>query len=229
MQNKYCLPILKNSKSLVAETIEKNLENYGYFEIWLDYVADLDNEFVSKLVSSYEDRLVFVFRRKSGEQTAMSPDKTNEIINILAKTASMIDLDIEKQKDELDYIKTLDKSVKLICSYHNYEITPPDDELSKIVEQIRTYSPDIIKVATMCNQASDAFRLIGLKKDFFENEQNHIVLGMGEEGKITRVFGALWGNALIFIPETTEEASAPGQLTRAEMDKITDRINNARK
>jgi len=224
MQDKYCLPILKESKDSVIETIGENLDSYGYFEIWLDYIEDLDDDFISQLVSSYARRLVFVLRRKPAEATSLKLERIKEIINILAKSESMIDLDVKQQKDELDYLKTVNKTLQLIGSYHNYEITPPDGDLIKIVEEIKAYSPEIIKIATMCNNASDSFRLIKIKVDFLENNQKHIVLGMGEEGKITRVFGALWGNALIFIPQSNGEASAPGQITREEFDKIMERI-----
>jgi 3-dehydroquinate dehydratase len=47
-----------------------------------------------------------------------------------------------------------------------------------------------------------------------------IILGMGEHGMITRIFGTLWGNEMVFAPQTKSEASAPGQLTKQQLATI---------
>jgi 3-dehydroquinate dehydratase len=43
---------------------------------------------------------------------------------------------------------------------------------------------------------------------------------MGEHGLVTRIFGTLWGNPIVFAPVTSSHASAPGQLTREEFAEI---------
>lgn len=225
MKEKYCLPITKPSKADVSETIERLKDEYGYFEVWLDYIEDFEADFISDLIDRYPDRLILVFRRKNLEPIKMPLAQRIEVLDKATHKSCLVDLDITVQTEELNYLKNSGKDKNLLCSYHNYESTPPYDELEKIVAKMEAYSPGIIKLSTMCNSADDALRLIKLKVRFLENERKHIVLGMGEEGKITRVFGALWGNALIFIPETEEEASAPGQITRQEFDKIMERIN----
>jgi 3-dehydroquinate dehydratase-1 len=225
MKNRYCLPIIKTSKSEVSATIEQLTDKYGYFEIWLDYIEDFDLDFISGLINKYPDRIILVLRRKNLEPTKMSDDQRRTVLDTITGENCLVDLDISVQTQELDYLKNSGKDKNLICSYHNYESTPADDELAKIEETMEAYSPGIIKFSAMCNSSDDALRLIKLKVKFLEKNRRHIVLGMGEEGKITRVFGALWGNALIFIPETEEESSAPGQITRQEFDKVMERIN----
>lgn len=223
MKERYCLPITKPNKAEVAATIEQLKGEYGFFEVWLDYIKDFDLDFIADLIDKYPDRLILVFRRKNLEPIKMPLQQRKKVLDTATGKNCLVDLDIT-QAEELDYLKSSGKDKNLLCSYHNYEATPAYDELEKIVNDMEAYSPGIIKLSTMCNSADDALRLIKLKVRFLENERKHIVLGMGEEGKITRVFGALWGNALIFIPETQEEASAPGQITRQEFDKIMERI-----
>ena len=43
---------------------------------------------------------------------------------------------------------------------------------------------------------------------------------MGEFGVVSRVFGALWGNEMTFAPAVKTEQSAPGQLTRSQLENI---------
>jgi 3-dehydroquinate dehydratase len=63
--------------------------------------------------------------------------------------------------------------------------------------------------------------LLSLKSE----QKKYIILGMGEHGTITRVYGALWGNEMTFAPEKEGEETAPGQLTRHEMETILTILN----
>lgn len=222
MQDRYCLPIIKNGVKEVAQSIEANKQKYSFFELWLDYIEDLSDEAIMKLVEKYPGRLVLVFRRQNLEDIRMPVEKRLKLLEMLYGKDCLVDLDISCQKEDLDYAKA--KGLKTIVSYHNYEETPAGPKLSEIISTIRSYKPYTLKISTFCNETSDAYRLIGLKKDFLESGERHIVLGMGKEGEITRIFGALWGNELIFIPEAINEASAPGQITREDFDKIMERI-----
>ncbi|HEX5456298.1 MAG TPA: type I 3-dehydroquinate dehydratase [Candidatus Saccharimonadales bacterium] len=224
MKDRYCLPVIKRSKKDVLDTLDKFGENYGFFEVWLDYIEDFDTDFTVELIDKYPDRIILVLRRQNLEPIKMPFEERKKVLDTATSKNCLVDLDIVIQKEELNYLKSSGKDNNLICSYHNYDSTPAYDELEKTVNEMEAYSPGIIKLSTMCNSSDDALRLIKLKVKFLKNDRRHIVLGMGEEGKITRVFGALWGNALIFIPETEEEASAPGQITRQEFDKIMERI-----
>lgn len=220
MQSKYCLPIIKSSKPEVLKLLAGKSEDYGYFEIWLDYIDALDDKFIDEVLSKYEAKLVFIFRRKDMSRPKLDQAQKIKIFNKLAGRKCYLDLDIYHQKDDLNLVK----NHNLIISYHNYAETPEDEILDKVVKEIKGYRPAIVKISTMCVNPDDSLRLIRIKRDLLDQNQKHIVLGMGELGKITRVFGALWGNELIFIPENEENSSAPGQISRAEFDKIIGRI-----
>lgn len=228
MNDKYCLPIIKKSSEEVVKAIELNIEKYGAFEVWLDYLEDFDFSLLQKLAAIKNKKIILLFRRKNLDPIKMYLSKRIETINAISKTNLWIDLDIT-QKEEIEHAKKIKLTDRLIISFHDYSNTPEDVYLKKIVGKILEHKPEIIKISTMCNKESDVLRLLKLKKDFMKNRQKHIVLGMGEKGKITRMFGALWGNELIFIPESTEEQSAPGQITRSEFDKIMEKIESARK
>jgi len=92
--------------------------------------------------------------------------------------------------------------------------------LQGIVADMEKYKPAVYKIATMCKSKVDALLLLNLLLFLKSKKRRFIVLGMGKEGVITRVFGTLWGNELVFAPETRAKQSAPGQLTRAQMKQI---------
>lgn len=215
----YCLPIIKNSKLKVLDIINFNKNDYDYFEIWLDYVEDLDIEFIDKLIKVHGTKLILLFRRKNLEPIELNLKKRFEIITILDKTNTFLDLDIS-QKEELSYIEENNLNIRTILSYHNYKETPDSKHLNEIVAIIKKHKPEVIKISTMCNSKKDAIRLLNLQQILKSENLKHIVLGMGNEGLITRVFASLWGNEMVFAPIKMSENSAPGQLTKTEMEKI---------
>ncbi len=107
-----------------------------------------------------------------------------------------------------------------IVSYHDYEQTPSAVQLQAIIDTMDEYQPAIYKLATLCNSQEDSLRLLRQLLELKAKGFRAIVLGMGEFGAITRVFGALWDNEMTFAPNKKAEQSAPGQLTRSQLQAI---------
>lgn len=221
----YCLPIIKNTKQEVRKMIEDSRADYQFFEVWLDYIQDLDDEFIKSLEESLQGNVILLFRRQNLEPIKMDFQKRTEILYLLNNTAVLIDLDIIGQTEELGFIQDNKLNIKVITSYHNYKTTPTDESLNKIIETMNIRSPYTYKVATMCEVEEDAVRLLQLLVNLKKENKKFIVLGMGENGKITRIFGTLWGNEMIFAPKNLGEKSAPGQLTREQLEEVFDRIS----
>ncbi|MBI2597270.1 type I 3-dehydroquinate dehydratase [Candidatus Daviesbacteria bacterium] len=220
MKIKYCLPIIKNSKEEVLQEILQNLERYDFFEVWVDYIENIDEKFVQNLKEQFREKLIVVFRRQNLEELKMSKDERLKIISILKNSRALLDLDIFGQKEELDHIKNNRQEVKTIVSYHNYKETPDDSKLKEIIDTMKIHDPAIFKIATKCNSPKDALRLMGLFLAMKEEGVKGIVLGMGKFGIITRIFGTMWGNEMIFAPKNVAESSAPGQLTKKHLETI---------
>lgn len=225
MHIKYCLPIIKHTKEEVLYMMQKNQE-YEYFEIWLDYIADVDIDFVKQLVTDFEEKVVLLFRRQNLEEIHMDIQQRKDIIPLLENTNVLLDLDITMQQEELDFIKENNLNIQLICSYHNYGETPTLDELTKIITEMDYYAPAMYKLATFCQTENDAITLLQTLQILKHQEKKYIVLGMGEKGSITRIFGTLWGNEMIFAPKEKIENSAPGQLTKTQLRTIFSVLQN---
>lgn len=223
MKINYCLPILKTTKKNVLQTIEKYRDEYDYFEIWLDYVIDFDLVFVAKLRKLLNEKLILVLRRKDLTPTHIDVTTRLHIIGRLEHSKVLLDLDIKQHKEELVYIKKSDIPVQIIVSYHNYEKTPA---LALLIDEMIAARPTILKIATHCNTEDDAIRLLQIISSLKKRHQRFIILGMGEYGTITRVFGTLWGNEMIFAPKTLKEQSAEGQLTKKQLEKIFTELTN---
>lgn len=220
MQSKYCLPIIVPGLDETAQKIETNEPNYGYFEIWLDYVDNLEIAGLKNLLDKYPGRIILVFRRQNLEPIKMPAEKRRGVLQAVASSDCLVDFDITSQTEDLNYVTESGLQLKKIVSFHDYKQTPGDIELAEKIKQIETFEPHIIKLSTYCNSKEDALRLLELERQLAKENKPHIVLGMGENGQITRVFATLWGNALAFVPENTGEESAKGQITREKFEKI---------
>ncbi len=216
MNPNYCLPIIKASKTEVLDTIQGNLDDYSYFEVWLDYVDGADETFLKQLTDLLGDRLVVTFRRQNLEAPRMDAAERQKLLESLSNSPVFVDLDVKTQQAELDQSKDL----KLIVSYHNYQETPDTLQLETIIDTMKAYQPAVYKLSTLCQTAEDAVRLLQQLLKLKSSGLNVIVSGMGAHGAVTRVFGSIWGNEMVFAPLTAEEGSAPGQLTRQQLETI---------
>jgi len=220
MKPRYCLPIIKSKKTDVLAAIKDNEGNYNYFEVWLDYIDEVDEAFVRQLADILGKRLVVLFRRQNLEDIKMGLEERLAILGLLKDTEVLVDLDITTQAAELDHIREHGLTLKTIVSYHNYQQTPDTVQLKVIIGTMSKYQPSIYKLATLCGSPEDALKLLERLLEFRANGLDAIVSGMGEFGLVTRVFGALWGNEMTFAPKVKAEESAPGQLTRNQFENI---------
>lgn len=220
MKIKYCLPIFKKTRQEVFDQISEN-PDYDFYEIWLSYLEDLDTDFVWKISDQYNGKLIFLIRKQNLEKSDLEKELKEKIIKLLETSDNFLDLDINDQKKELDFVKSEKLNNKLIVSYHNYKETP---ELGKIAEELEKYDGEIFKVSTFCNDEEDSLKLLTLLMSFKSKGKKFIILGMGEKGKIVRICSALWGNEMNFVPIEEKEKSASGQLTREKMEKILEEL-----
>ncbi len=82
MKNRYCLPIIKEAEAEVLAELKANEANYGYFEIWLDYIENLNEQFLETVMEEYKGRLVFVFRRKNLKKPKLKAEEQLDLAKI---------------------------------------------------------------------------------------------------------------------------------------------------
>jgi 3-dehydroquinate dehydratase type I len=105
-------------------------------------------------------------------------------------------------------------------SYHNFKGTPPLEELQKNVQEAKKKGADIVKIATYVEDVSKNVILFDLLKWAGEEDIALTAVGMGDRGNISRVMAPMLGSALYYAPMDEEYATAPGQLTKADLEAI---------
>lgn len=222
---KYCLPIIKETKEEVLALISEN-PDYDYYEIWLSYIKDLDMDFIWKLSDQYNGKLVFLFRKQNLEKSEIEKEFREKIIKLLERSENYLDFDINDGSWGLDFVKAEKLNNKIIASFHNYETTPDETELNIVVKDMERYKPEIYKFSTLCKYPQDSLKLLTLLLKLKEDKKKFLVFGMGDEGRMVRIYGALWGNEFNFAPVSEDEKSAPGQMTIIDMEKIINLLDS---
>lgn len=223
MKAKYCLPIIKNTKKEVIKSLQ--MKDYDFYEVWTDYVKDLDEKFILEIAKKYKKKIIFVSRRQNLETIKQPLDKRYKFISLLSKINVLLDLDFLTQHEDLEFLRKENRKIKLILSYHNYKETPKLDYLGNLITKMRRYSPEIVKISSFCQREEDGLNLLNLLLKLKAQQLNCVVLGMGKKGLITRIFGSLWGNEIIFAPKDVKEKSAQGQITKKQMEIVLKEMN----
>ena len=196
----------------------------NYIEIRFDFLDLSDMEESLKIAENIREKAIFTLRSpaEGGKFKANNNDRI-EWLKKLAMTKPML-LDIEystiQSNDDLaNYCKT--QKIPVLLSWHDFEKTPPKDQLRYILEKMRVYSNHIKMVTTAINIV-DALRIL----DLYENaaESNLIAFSMGEAGIISRIMCTIIGKSP-FTYAALEESIAPGQLTVVQMREIYDKIS----
>ena len=220
----FCIPLRECSGDrLIARMMEVEKE-YQFFEVWLDYVKhdELGNalEQLSRLSERYPFRFLFLTRRDMLCEPLIPLDQRYQLLERLSSLPVFIDLDIGSQEQELQFFSRSKSQAELITSFHHYDTTPVDMELREILSKMEAFTPAIVKLSTYCQTIGDAVRLVQLSIELTEQKKRHVILGMGDCGKLTRIALPLCGGEMIFAPLRHEDASAPGQLTLDQLTQI---------
>lgn len=176
------------------------------------------------LLGLTKDEVAAVFRSHPNLIATCRPDtmgieaQRELLLTAIESGAAYVDVEVEAPSSfKKEMVKAAHaKNCKVIVSYHNYTNTPNKETLQAIMVKMLDDGADILKLATMANNAADAARILSL----YENPIKPMVaLAMGEAGKVTRVAIPLLGAPFTFAaPEGA--ATAPGQLTDSEMNTI---------
>ena len=115
--------------------------------------------------------------------------------------------------------------VAVVASNHDFEATPPLEDIVERLAAMEVAGADVAKIAVMPRSAADVVTLIAA------TESRHrtagiplITMSMGALGAVTRLGGGTFGSAATFA--TVGEASAPGQLPAAAVRTVLDLLGS---
>lgn len=219
-----CIPLLATERSDLfrdAATIKQS--NPDLVEWRIDgyrHVQDINNSLdtLSKLRIQFSDTpLIFTCRIHSeGGLKKLNDDQRQRLLTEAMASGNLDIIDIELCNDAA-FVQSImeaaqNASVRVILSYHNFELTPDETFILDTLLKARDLGADIAKVAVMPKGYHDVLALLNatLKARQQGLKIPAITMSMGPQGRLTRLAGGLFGSDITFASATTPSAS--GQL-----------------
>lgn len=120
---------------------------------------------------------------------------------------------------ELDLIEGLGHEAfdwsRIICSHHEFLESPID--LEALYERMARLPARLLKIAVSVTDAVECLPIFHLLARARRDGRQLIAIAMGFAGVVTRVLGPAHGAFLTYAPLIKEGATAPGQVTAAEL------------
>ena len=184
-------------------------------EVRLDS-CPLTMEDVEDLFSSIDKPLIATYRLADASQVAEAEAK---LLTAIQAGAAFLDLDIDAPAMMCKRLRreAREAGTLLIRSFHDAEGTDSTRSLSAVAEKCIHLGADIVKIATTATSEADVDKVLRLY-DLFPPE-NLVAFCMGDAGSRSRVECLAKGAPFSYAALSPEEATAPGQMSLADMRK----------
>lgn len=234
---KICVPIMgKTRDEVLKET--KNILTYSpdILEWRADFLeeevieGEVHNAILREIRELVKDiPILYAFRTLEEGGKEIDEEAYKELILDIANAEVCDLLDVEvfklktKARDIVDEIHSF-SSVKVIGSYHNFELTPDTAELVYRFSVIDNCNADILKISTMPRKKKDVMRIMTatILTHTRPNCKPLVGISMGRLGRPTRLLGGFTGSAITFAE--AGKPSAPGQVDIRDMKEMIESL-----
>lgn len=218
-----CTPLTGKTQTEIMEQLKVVVTHSPDVIEWrADFFEDLVNteqvlQVIRDIKAETDIALLFTIRaaHEGGEKIALSEEEKVQLLVDVSTKSAVEFVDYETSNDEkyVEKIRSASKEAgkKLILSYHNFQMTPDNEELMKRAKQAEALGGDIAKFAVMPNSKEDVFRLLDMTRAIDEALNVPVItMSMGDIGGLSRIVGWAYGSVLTF--GVGVELSAPGQM-----------------
>lgn len=160
--------------------------------------------------------LLATFRTHAeGGQKAISTNDYAALYEAIIESGAVDLIDIEMMLDESVVSALVEMAhrqhVAVVMSNHDFHATPPVDVIVARLRKQEQLGADILKIATMPQNAGDTLRLMSATWEVSSTTERIVLtMSMAGTGTISRLSGELTGSALTF--GKLGAGSAPGQI-----------------
>ncbi|MBI5417105.1 lipid-A-disaccharide synthase [Candidatus Poribacteria bacterium] len=213
---------LKNIPCVVGTISDKNIltlnkdtiKNIDILELRVDMFKEISTDYITQqfnLTKTHFDKPIIATIRdvSEGGCQEITDERKCELYKLIMPYCDAIDIEVNSNELLKSVIPVYKKNNKIIiCSYHNFKITPDENYLTEIISKAKKYNADITKIAVMANKKEDVSKIISFT--IKNKDINLVTISLGNIGLITRIINPILGSLLTYgfigVP------SAPGQI-----------------
>lgn len=175
---------------------------------------------VTEAVETFRDRvserfpvLVTVRTKAEGGSADLTDAAYAQLIDHLVSFAPVaVDIEWQRTGSQVLIKRAKDAGVCALASFHDFEKTPPAENLYSMLQKMERDGADVAKIAVMPQNRTDVLEVLSVA-DRAQSKLTVpvITISMGALGKATRLVGSEFGSAATWA--AVGALSAPGQLT----------------
>jgi 3-dehydroquinate dehydratase I len=227
-----CTPLVGSDEDAVRRELDAVLAKEPDLVEWrVDFFAAIaDSARVVALGREIRARtgtIPIIFTRRStregGTPVKLDEDGVFALYDAVCRSGCVDLLDVELSSEPRHWQRGLEMArasgVRMIGSYHNFQATPPKDELVAKFAAMAAGGADVAKVAVMPRHLRDVLTLLDATLEAREAlEVPLISMSMGAYGALSRSFGWMYGSTVSFA--VGDKPSAPGQVPIADLHAV---------
>lgn len=201
-----CVPVTGPNMLQAMEDIKTAKVVADLIELRLDLIENFQ---LKNLIVAAGQNIIVTFRpvRQGGKSELSDSERIKVLREALLLGAKFIDV----EWDAISLIKK-EEFEKVIISRHYFEEFPQN--LLAVIDELNQHPVAITKVAVKIEDISQN----GLLFSALQNKKKPLILiGMGEEGIISRICARVFGSYLTFASLENGKESAPGQISANEL------------
>lgn len=224
-----CAPLVgRTPEALAAETAAVAAKQPDLLEWRVDFLADIAQTSevlrAAAAVRGASAGIPVLFtrraRREGGQPIPLDEPQVLALYEavVASGTVDLVDFEMGNDPAHVAQVRSLtrQRGLPLVLSFHDFQRTPPDEELQARFAAAQSLGGDIAKVAVMPQSAEDVHRLLGATLQASRTLAIPVIsMAMGGLGAVSRLCGGAFGSALTFAVGAA--ASAPGQIPIEEV------------
>jgi shikimate dehydrogenase/3-dehydroquinate dehydratase type I len=194
-------------------------EGADLVECRMDHLSGLSKKTVAEARMAILGPTIATLRSKrEGGRSGLSGIRREQMLRtVLESDFEYVDLELHSDKRLLKEIGQEDWDFETIVSTH---FTKPVSKQTVLRHLDEAHAiGDIAKVAMPCEHADHALMLASIGLSLSRRRMRYVLVGMGDQGQLTRVFADTIGSNLVYSCLPGREA-APGQLEVASQSKL---------
>jgi len=221
-----CISICEPTASALEAAIRAAAEVCDLIEVRLDCLEAFELEtnasLITKLLGESACESILTFRpAEQGGRRQLSDETRHAFWSgaIFSESFFDVELDVAERFNSIGSSTPLpiDWS-RTICSHHDFSGVPSN--LDQIYDHLASTPARILKIAVQAEDATDCLPVFHLLEKAREQGREIIAIAMGNAGIATRILGPSRGAFLTYASMANETATAPGQISVAELREV---------
>ncbi|MFZ7133845.1 MAG: type I 3-dehydroquinate dehydratase [Eubacteriales bacterium] len=225
-----CIPITANNQNDLKKQLDMVIASPpDLLEIRIDFwdeflMEEMDENLKHIRLKVNETPIIATYRTlEEGGKGTFNQEELYALYSNFVRhpIIDVVDIEISQGKDIILKVLGENKQYnkKILLSYHNFNETPSEENMMHTLVEAVLLGGDLVKIAVMPQNNGDVLRLLEtVYKAYTRLNVPVIAISMGQLGKITRIFGGLFGSGITFSC-LEGLSSAPGQIDIKKMKK----------